>query len=104
VAHFDVHRNPGRRAAAIPYLASLQNARFDRAASRFVAPLVLVRTGGEAHYLAPLFTVEGRHVFLDVFNLATLGADRLGETVASLTSDEDRTKIIRAIDELISQA
>ena len=104
MAQFDVYKNPGRQREAIPFFVSLQNQRFDRGPSRFVAPLVLRRLAEmEPHYLAPHFTVAGFELVLDVFNLATLPANRLGEAVASLGDEESRSKIIRAIDELISQ-
>jgi hypothetical protein len=41
---------------------------------------------------------------MDVFNLATVFANRLGDPIASLSDDESRSKIIGALDELISQA
>jgi hypothetical protein len=48
--------------------------------------------------------VEGSEVVLDVFNLATVLADRLSAPVASLRDDVSRAKLIRALDELVSQA
>jgi len=105
MAQFDVYVNPGRQRATIPYVVVLQSARFDRSATRFVAPLILrsaVQT--EEHYLAPCFAIEGQDVVMDVFNLATLPANRLGQCVVSLTDDLSRSKLIRALDELISQA
>ena len=83
----------------------LQNARFDRGATRLVAPLILSSLARiEEHHLAPRFTVDGVEVIMDVFNLATLPADRLGAPVASLADEGSRAKITRAIDELIGQA
>jgi toxin CcdB len=83
----------------------LQNKRFDRIGTRFVAPLVLGRppSAVETH-LTPHFIVEGRQVTMDVFNLTTILADRLGKPIASLTDEDARAKLIRAIDEFISQA
>lgn len=105
MAQFDVYKNPGRQSDSIPFVVSLQNRRFDRGSTRFVAPLVLRRLAGtQPHYLAPHFTVAGQELVLDVFNLATLPANRLGGPIASLADEESRRKIIRAIDELISQA
>ena len=89
----------------MPYVVVLQNARFDRGMTRFVAPLVwseVVRI--TEHYLAPRFIVEDVEVTLDVFNLATVPADRLGRPVASLAGEEPRAKLIRALDEFISRA
>jgi toxin CcdB len=105
MAQFDVFRNPGRQRDAIPYVVVLQNGRFDRGLTRFVAPLVRsVPSSIELHALAPRFMVEGSEVVLDVFNLATVLADRLSAPVASLRDDVSRAKLIRALDELVSQA
>ena len=105
MAQFDVFQNPGRQRDAIPFVVVLQNARFDRAGTRFVAPLVRSEVARVAeHYLAPRFVVHGIEVILDVFNLATLPADQLDRSVSSLADEESRVKLIRALDELISQA
>ncbi len=105
MAQFDVLKNPGRKREAIPFVVVLQNARFDRGATRFVAPLVLNSLANIAeHYLAPCFTIHGVEVVMDVFNLATVPADRLGTPVASLADEESRTKLMRALDEFLSQA
>jgi toxin CcdB len=105
VAQFDVFANPGRQRDVIPYVVALQNARYDRATTRFVAALVLqavIRI--EAHWLAPGFTIAGQEVVLDVFNLATVPVARLGTPVASLADEASRTKLVRALDEFLSQA
>ena len=105
MAQFDVFRNPGRQREAIPFVVVLQNARFDRGGTRFVAPLVLRETARIAeHYIAPRFIVAGLEVVMDVFNLATLPVGKLGLPVASLADEESRAKLIRALDEFISQA
>ncbi|WP_428395340.1 CcdB family protein [Lichenicoccus sp.] len=105
MAQFDVFRNPGRQREVIPFVVVLQNARFDRAGTRFVAPLVRSEAARVAeHHLAPRFTIDGAEVILDVFNLATLPADRLGRLVVSLADEESRAKLIRALDAFISQA
>ena len=83
----------------------LQNERFDRAGIRFVAPLVRADAARVTeHYLAPRFTVQDTEVALDLFNLATLPVDRLGRPVTRLDDEESRGKLIRALDEFISQA
>lgn len=105
MAQFDVYRNTGRNRDTTPFLVSLQNKRFDSGPTRFVAPLVLSNAvSAKESYLSPRFTIDGQEVFMDVFNLATILADRLGKPIASLTDEESRAKIIRAIDEFISQA
>jgi toxin CcdB len=105
MAQFDVLPNPGRQRESIPFVVVLQNARFDRGMTRFVAPLVLAKLARVAeHYVAPRFTINGIQVVLDVFNLATIPADRLGQPVASLADDDSRAKLVRALDEFLSQA
>jgi toxin CcdB len=105
MAQFDVLKNPGRQREAIPFVVVLQNARFDRSATRFVAPLVLSKLANiTEHYLAPRFIINGVAVVMDVFNLATLPADRLGTPVASLADEDSRVKLMRALDEFLSQA
>jgi toxin CcdB len=105
MAQFDVFRNPGRQRAAAPFVIVLQNARFDRLATRFVAPLFLQTIYiNEAHYIAPRFVVAGLDVVLDVFNLTTISADRLVHKVATLDDDQSRLKLVGALDELVSQA
>ena len=102
---FDVFRNPGRQREAIPFVVTLQSTRYDRAATRLVAPLLRQTVAPVAdHYLAPRFTVDGIGVVMDVFNLATLFAERLGAPIASLADEESRAKLARALDELVSQA
>jgi toxin CcdB len=105
VAQFDVFTNPGRQRTVVPFVVALQNARYDRATTRFVAALVLqaaIRI--EAHWLAPRFFIAGQDVVLDVFNLATVPVSRLGAPVASLADEESRIKLVRALDEFLSQA
>jgi toxin CcdB len=104
VPQFDVFRNPGRQRDTTPFLVMLQNKNFDRLATRFIAPLVLCSavTTREG-CLAPRFFVAGQEVFMDVFNVATVLADRLGKPVASLSDEDSRAKLIRAIDEFIRQ-
>ena len=105
MAQFVVFRNPGRQRDSIPYVVVLQNDRFDRGVTRFVAPVVRTSLIAiDVHVLAPRFTIEASEVVMDVFNLATVFADRLGSPIASLRDDESRAKLIRALDELISQA
>jgi toxin CcdB len=104
MAQFDVFTNPGRQRNVIPYVVALQNVRYDRA-TRFVAALVLQASILiEAHWLAPVFTIAGQNVVLDVFNLTTVPAVRLGAPVASLADEDSRMKLIRALDEFLSQA
>ena len=41
---------------------------------------------------------------MDVFNLATLPTERLGPPVATLADEDARARLVRALDELASQA
>ena len=105
MAQFEVFANPGRQRNVVPYVVTLQNARYDRGATRFVAALVLqasIRI--EAHWLAPGFTIAGQEVVLDVFNLATVPVSRLGAPVASLADEESRMRLALALDEFLSHA
>ena len=105
MSQFDVMRNPGRQHETVPFVVLLQNARFDRAATRLVAPLILAQASRvREHYLAPRFAVAGLDVVMDVFNLATLPASQLGPPVASLADEDSRTRLMRALDELVSRA
>ncbi len=105
MAQFDVFRTPGRKRVTVPFLVVLQNRRFDRLATRFVGPLVLCSAvDAREGYLAPRFTIGGKLIFLDVFNLATVLADKLGDPIASLADDDSSAKLVRAIDEFTSQA
>ena len=88
-----------------PVRRVLQNSRFNRGATRFVAPLILASlTRVAEHYPAPRFTIDGIEVVMDVFNLATLPVDRLEPPIASLADEKSRAKLIRALDELVRQA
>lgn len=105
MAQFDVHRNPGRQRDAVPFVVILQSARFDRFSTRFVAALALRSVVSvEEHYLSPHFTIAGQEVVIDILNLATVPAARLGALVGSLADDESRAKLTRALDELVTQA
>ena len=105
MAQFDVFQNPGRRRNVIPFVVSLQSHRYDAARSRFVAALVsAAAVRADAYWLAPRFNVAGQDVVLDVFDLATIPATRLGTPVASLADEESRAKLVRALDEFLSQA
>ncbi|MFC3127751.1 CcdB family protein [Pseudoroseomonas globiformis] len=105
MAQFDVHPNPGRQRDNVPYVVTLQSARFDRAPTRLVAALIRGSAlAMEAHYLAPRFTVLGQEVVLDVFNIATVPVARLGPPVAALSDEQSRAQLTRALDEFLTQA
>jgi toxin CcdB len=108
VAQFDVHRTLGPRAKTFPYVLILQSRRYDRLTTRLCAPLVLrdlVPPGAQEPFLTPTFTIEARAVVLNPFEIFPIPLNRLGEWVASLADDDDaRSKVIQALDEVVSQA
>jgi toxin CcdB len=102
MAQFDVHRNPGRHRAAIPFVVVVQSRRFDGHLRRLVAPLLAAEPGAVWPELAPRFTIEGQAVVLDPLQLQTVPRDALGPAVASLAGDADASRIIAAIDAVLS--
>lgn len=105
-AQFDVHRNRGRQAAAVPFVVVLQSRRFDGAGTRVVAPLVANPPGVRQPYpdLSPSFTIDGRRVVRDPLLMQTVPRHSLGERVANLADDESSARIIKAIDVMLSRA
>lgn len=99
---FDVHRNPGRTRAAIPFLLVVQSDRWEDRADRVVAPLVLA---SEVPYrdptLNPDFVIEGVTVLMNPLQTVTIPTRALGPAVASL--DDQYNRIIAALDALIAQ-
>ena len=61
-------------------------------------------TKGENPNIAPTLIVTGLLPVLDVFNLVAIPVERLGLAVASLADEDSRAKLVRAMDELLSQA
>ncbi|ONG54063.1 CcdB cytotoxin-like protein [Pseudoroseomonas deserti] len=101
---FDIFRNPGQR-AAIPFVVSLQSTRLERAAGRLVIPLVEASAfAAEEHWLTPRLTVAGRRLVANPFDLATVPLARLGAPVGRIEDEADRAALLRAVDELLSQA
>jgi toxin CcdB len=103
MAQFDVHRNPGKQQAAIPFVVIIQSRRFDLAHRRVVVPLVLQSLFPTADVrLNPAFDIEGKQVALNPLQIVSIAADRMGAQVGSLKHEGDR--IIAAIDLLVSRA
>ena len=104
MAQFDVHRNPGRHAAAIPYVVVVQSAQFDGYRRRVVVPLVHASTISPSPFPAfnPSFRIGGRKVVLHPLEMVSIPLDQLGPPVGSL-ADEGQD-IVRALDELFSRA
>lgn len=105
MAQFDVFLNTERRRNQIAFFVSLQNTRYEDELSRFVAPLFpAILLTARPSWIAPRFIVLGQGVVLDVQNLATLSIKRLGPPIATLADEASRTKLVRALDEFLSQA
>lgn len=104
MAQFDVHRNPGRNRDAIPYVVVVQSRRFDGHARRLVAPLLAAGAVGAGSYpeMAPRFEINGSTVILDPLQLQTVPAAALGAPLASLADDQHASRIISAIDVVLS--
>lgn len=104
MAQFDVHRNPGRNRAAIPFVVVVQSSRFEAHARRLVAPLLAESGPRAAHYpsLAPRFEIGGQRVVLDPLQLQTVPREVLGPALASLAEDADAGRILAAIDLVLS--
>jgi hypothetical protein len=53
--------------------------------------------------MTPIFTIDGREVFLNPFDLTPVPVERLGPVVASFAQDEDaRHRTQKALDEVLS--
>jgi toxin CcdB len=103
MAQFDVHRNPGKQQAVIPFVVVIQSRRFDLSRRRVVVPLVLQSLIPAAdHRLNPTFDIEGKQVALNPLQIVSIAVDRMGQRIGSLRADGDR--IIAAIDLLVSRA
>jgi toxin CcdB len=102
MGQYDVHRNPGRSRAVIPYVLVVQSDRWADRADRVVVPLVLA---DEVRYrdkiLNPEFRIEGTAVLMNPLQIVTIPTRVLGPAVASLTGEH--TRIVDALDALIAQ-
>lgn len=105
MAQFDVHPSPGRNRLVIPYVVDVQSTRYAALASRLVAPLIVAPPDRAVDPgLMPDFLVEGRRVFLNPFELQAVRWSLLGMPVASLANDQDASRLIAAIDAVITRA
>jgi toxin CcdB len=102
MAQFDVHRNPGRTKAAIPYVLVVQSDRWEDRPDRVVVPLVLA---SEVRYrdlaLNPEFVIDGTPVLMNPLQTATIPTRVLGPAVGTL--DDKHGQVIAALDALIAQ-
>lgn len=99
---FDVHHNPGRTRAAIPFVLVVQGDRWKDRADRVVVPLVLASAVGYRDTtLNPEFTIDGTTVILNPLQMATIPTRVLGLVVRNL--DDEHIRVIAALDALIAQ-
>ena len=103
---FDVHPNPGRQRAAVPFVVSIQSSRFDHAPTRLIAPLfdVALAERFDPPALLPRFLIAGRTVILDPFKVQSIPRQSLGPAIASLADDNDASRIVNALDAVLSRA
>ncbi|MCA1941614.1 MAG: CcdB family protein [Caenispirillum bisanense] len=100
---FDVVRNTGRSRTDTPYWVIVQSSAFGDYDRRVAIPLVVEsRLPKRQRHVNPAFDVEGRTLYLNALNIASLPMQAFGEVVASLSDQAD--DIIAAIDWVISRA
>ncbi|WP_419900240.1 CcdB family protein [Roseomonas sp. USHLN139] len=58
----------------------------------------------EAHWLTPGLVFAGRRLIANPFELATVPLARLGAPLGRIEDEADRAALLRAVDELLSQA
>jgi toxin CcdB len=105
MAQFDVHSNLGRNRSSIPYLVNVQSRRHDAAGTRVVAPLMRLPSLREPKpRLSPKFVIRDEQLVLNPLLMFTAPVPALGPVVASLSADNDASRIIAAIEEVITQA
>ena len=100
---FAVYKSPGRT-EDILFVVQVQSTRLDRRLGRVVMPLVRHSYGVPTdHALTPHFMVQGQIVYANPLELATVPVARLGRILEILT-EMAQSRVIQAIDEMISQA
>jgi toxin CcdB len=105
MAQFDVHVNPGRNRAVIPYVVNVHTSRLDTSHTRIVIPLTrLPRAGDIEPRLTPAFVIQAETLFLDPLAVFAAPVLVLGSVACSLAADGDASRIIAAIDAVITQA
>jgi toxin CcdB len=103
MAQFDVHINLGRNRSSVPYVVTVQSRRFDAAGTRLVAPLMRPSGYRAEPGVAPKFVIRTAPVLLNPLLLFAAPVSALGPVVASLSADQDASRIIAAVDQVISQ-
>ncbi len=104
MAQFDVHLTKGRNTGGTPYAVVVQSSRYDHRGRRVVIPLVILPPGNDGDPgLTPGFHVDGREVFLDPLRILNVDAGALGRYVTSLADDTSSSRIVNAIDAVITR-
>jgi toxin CcdB len=103
MAQFDVHRNPGRHHATIPFVVIVQSTLYDDYRRRVVVPLVSKASLGKVANprFNPTFRIKGQSVVLHPLEIVSVARENLGELVDSL--EEEGGKIVSALDELLTR-
>lgn len=106
MAQFDVHRSPLRGRPDVPFVVILQSAWFDDAPDRLVAPLLLAEGAQKlrAPRHMPRFLIAGHGVLMDPLQCRPIPRQLLNDPIASLADDESASRIIAAMDEVLSRA
>ncbi|MDR2838777.1 MAG: CcdB family protein [Azonexus sp.] len=103
MSQFDVHRNKGKNAVAIPFVVIVQSAVFDNLKRRIVVPLVVASCANTPQSaVTPRFTVGGAQVVLNPLEITSVPLAALGDFVVSLAEAGD--EIVAALDEVFSRA
>ncbi len=107
MSQFDVHRNPGKNAAATPFVVVVQSAAFDERKNRIVIPLARTEkasanVGMVASRVNPVFEIDDVQVTLHTLQVVSVPIDSLDKKVGSLAHQADA--IIDAMDEVFSRA
>lgn len=99
MARFDVFRNSGAHATAVPFVVEVQNDLLAPLDTRVVIPLRRLAsfpTGQFPSRLTPIFEVEGISCFLETPKIAAIPVRALKTRVASLEAQQ--TTITAALD------
>jgi toxin CcdB len=95
----------GRNGSHIPYLVNVQSRRHDGAGTRVVVPLMrLPRLRDVETRLMPKFVIQDEQLVFNPLLLLPAPAATLGPAVASLAADDESSRIVAAIDAVITQA
>jgi toxin CcdB len=95
-----VHKNPGRNKSVIPFVVVVQSNRFRDSVRRVIVPLLAAEAFDSD--VGPHFMISDREVVLDPLQITNVPRDALGQSVASLASED--TRIVNALDALLSRA